>query len=278
MLGRRLLTAAVGIPLLLLVLWLGQPWLGAALAVVVLLAAVELTELFAKAGYEVARGVVALLGVLAVAIAALVPVNGDWLLGAWLVTALVLSAAAALFRPEASEVFRAWLSTFGAATLAATPAFLLLIAVDTRPDAATGQLPAWLDAGRAWLLITALCVWADDTFAYAGGRLLGRGAFFNHISPHKTWSGAVAGGVAALAAGGLLGAWVGQPLAGLGLGVLVAFVAPIGDLAESALKRAAQVKDSGRLFPGHGGLLDRVDAFLLVAPAAWLYLVAVGLA
>jgi phosphatidate cytidylyltransferase len=162
--------------------------------------------------------------------------------------------------------------------LAATPAFLLLIALGVRPDGADGQLADWLDAGRAWLLITVLCVWADDTFAYFGGRLIGRGAFFNHISPNKTWSGAVAGGAAAVAAGGLLGWWVDQPVLGLGLGVLVALMAPIGDLLESALKRAAQVKDSGRLFPGHGGLLDRVDAFLLVAPSAWLYLVMVGLA
>ena len=189
-----------------------------------------------------------------------------------------LSAAAGLTRPDPQAVFRAWLGTAGGALLVAMPAFLLLIALGVRPDAASGPLATWLDAGRAWLLITVLCVWADDTFAYFGGRLIGRGRFFNHISPNKTWSGTVAGGVAAILAGGLLGAWVGQPLVGLGLGVLVAFAAPVGDLAESALKRAANVKDSGRLFPGHGGILDRIDAFLVVAPAAWLYLVLAGVA
>lgn len=278
MLARRLLTAAVGIPLLLVLLWAGHPWLGVALSVVVLLGAVELGELFAKAGYEVAGGVVALLAVLAVALAALVPIAGEWLLAAWLVAVIVLAAAAALFQADAVAVFRCWLATVGATLLAAMPAFLLLISLAVRPDGASGQLAEWLDAGRAWLLITVLCVWAGDTFAYFGGRLLGRGRFFNHISPNKTWSGAIAGGVAAMVAGGLLGWWVDRPLVGLGLGALIAVVAPVGDLAESALKRAAQVKDSGRLFPGHGGILDRLDAFLLVAPSAWLYLKVVGIA
>lgn len=278
MLARRLLTAAVGIPLLLLILWAGHPWLGVALAIVGLLAAVEVGELLAKAGYEAARGVVALLAALAMALAALAPVAGEWLLVGWLVVTVLAAAASALYQPEAVAVFRGWLGTVAGALLAAMPAFLLLIALSVRPDAAAGPLVDWLDAGRAWLLVTVLCVWADDSFAYIGGRLWGRGAFFNHISPHKTWSGAVAGGVAAIVVGGLLGWWVDRPLVGLGLGALVAFVAPIGDLLESALKRAAQVKDSGRLFPGHGGMLDRVDAFLLVAPAAWLYFVMVGLA
>ena len=148
------------------------------------------------------------------------------------------------------------------------PAFLLLISLSIRPDAAVGPLAELFGAGRTWLLITVLCVWADDTFAYIGGRLWGRGQFLNHISPNKTWSGAAAGSVAAIVAGAGLGLFVGQPLVGAGLGMLVALMAPSGDLAESAMKRAAGVKDSGRLFPGHGGILDRTDAFLLAAPAA----------
>jgi phosphatidate cytidylyltransferase len=275
---QRLLTAAIGIPLLLVVLWAGHPWLGVALAVAVLLAAIEVGELFERAGMPVARGLVALLAVLAVALVAAVTFAGDWLLTGWLVLLVALSAAAALTRNDADIAFRAWLGTAAGSLLAAMPAFLLLIALSVRPDAASGPLAQWLDAGRAWLLIVVLGVWAYDSAAYVTGRLWGRGRFFNHISPKKTWSGAVGGGVAAVVACALLGAWVGQPLVGAGLGVLIAFAAPVGDLAESALKRAAAVKDSGRLFPGHGGILDRLDAFLIVAPTAWLYLVLAGLA
>ena len=107
MLALRLLTAAIGIPLLLLILWAGSPWLGVALAVVVLLGAVEIGELLVRAGYEVARGVIAALAVLAVALAAAIPTVGDWLLGAWLVVLLTASAAAALTEPTARPSFAA---------------------------------------------------------------------------------------------------------------------------------------------------------------------------
>jgi phosphatidate cytidylyltransferase len=277
-LAQRLIVAAVGIPLLLLVLWAGHPWLGVLIAILVLLGSLEVGDLLEKAGFPVARGLIAMLAVLAVALAAAVPLAGEWLFTGWLVLVVVLGAAGGLRRTEAEDVFRAWLGTTGGTLLVAMPAFLLLIPLSVRPDAATGPLAAWLDAGRAWLLIVVLVVWACDAAAYAVGRWWGRGRFFNHISMAKTWSGAVGGGVAAIAAGGLLGAWVGRPLVGIGLGVLVAVAAPVGDLAESALKRAAAVKDSGNLIPGHGGVLDRLDAFLVVAPATWLYLVLAGVA
>jgi phosphatidate cytidylyltransferase len=278
MLGLRLLTAAVGIPLLLLVLWAGHPWLGVLVALVALLAAIEMTVLLDGAGYPVAGGVVVLLGVGAVAVAALLPVTGEWLAGTWLVVAVALAATVALSRVQPAEGLRTLLGTLGGAALVAMLSFLLLIALAARPDSAHGPLVEWLDAGRAWLLITVLAVWAADSAAYATGRLWGRGRFFNHLSPSKTWTGAISGALAAILAGALLGWFVGQPLVGAGLGAVVAFAAPIGDLVESMLKRAAGVKDSGRLFPGHGGMLDRVDALLLVAPMAWLYLVIVGVA
>jgi phosphatidate cytidylyltransferase len=277
-LAQRLLTAAVGIPLLLAVLWAGHPWLGVALSVVVLLAALETGDLLERAGFPVARGLIALLAVLALALVALVPVSGDGLLTGWLVLVVALSGAAALTRAEAGAALRAWLGTAGGALLAAMPAYLLLITLSVRPDGASAPLALWLDAGRAWLLIVVFGVWSYDSAAYVTGRLWGRGRFFNHISPHKTWSGAVGGGVATFVACALLGWWVGRPLVGAGLGVLIALAAPVGDLAESALKRAAGVKESGHLFPGHGGILDRLDAFLVVAPAAWLYLALVGIA
>ncbi|MHB8718074.1 MAG: phosphatidate cytidylyltransferase [Candidatus Dormibacteria bacterium] len=110
-----------------------------------------------------------------------------------------------------------------------------------------------------------------DTGAYVAGSLLGRHPFFPHLSPKKSLEGAVAAVLTSLLAGLVLAplllglpAWTGALL-----GVLVAVAAQAGDLAESALKRQAGVKDSGVVVPGHGGLLDRLDSLVLVAPAAY---------
>jgi phosphatidate cytidylyltransferase len=134
--------------------------------------------------------------------------------------------------------------------------------------------------GLRLVTLVVLAVVAGDTFAYFAGRALGRHPFFASISPKKTAEGAVAGAAAAI----LVGAFAGPALvsisipAGAGLGALVAVAASAGDLAESALKRAAGVKDSGRLIPGHGGLLDRIDSLVLVGPVVYCYLRLVALA
>jgi phosphatidate cytidylyltransferase len=92
------------------------------------------------------------------------------------------------------------------------------------------------------------------------------------LSPKKTWEGAVANVVAALIVGGLFARWLGLELTEVaGLSVLANVAGQIGDLAESALKRAAGVKDSGSLLPGHGGMLDRVDSLLFALPVIWGY-------
>ncbi len=123
-----------------------------------------------------------------------------------------------------------------------------------------------------WLLVVLLGTAACDTGAYFTGSLFGRHKLIPHISPGKTWEG-LAGGllgsvVAALALSGLLGLNV---LAAVGLGLVVCAAAVSGDLCESLLKRAAGVKDSGHLIPGHGGVLDRVDSILFVLPAIYWF-------
>ncbi|HVM30138.1 MAG TPA: phosphatidate cytidylyltransferase [Candidatus Limnocylindrales bacterium] len=283
MLVPRLLTAAVGIPLLAGVMWAGQPWLAVLIGIITLLAAVETGELLARAGYPPAHGLLVLFGVGAVALAASWSAEAGWntlgpMLAGWLVLLLTFALAAALRMADGPAVLGSWVSTVAGATYVAMLAFLLLISLTPAPGAGQGLLAEWLDDGRVWLLIVVLTVWAYDSAAYAVGRAYGRGRFFNHISPNKTWSGAIGGTVAAVAAAAILGGLTGRPLEGAGLGLLVSIAAPVGDLAESALKRAADVKDSGRLFPGHGGMLDRVDAFVTVAPLAWLYLLAAGIA
>lgn len=139
------------------------------------------------------------------------------------------------------------------------------------------------------LVVFLLCVvWAGDIAALYVGRSWGRHKLAPALSPNKTWEGAV-GSVAGslLVTGALL--WLGSQLAvwnvvklsfadevwwyWLALAVVVNVAAQVGDLAESALKRSAGVKDSGTLLPGHGGVLDRIDALLLAAPALWYALV-----
>ena len=112
-----------------------------------------------------------------------------------------------------------------------------------------------------------------DTAAYLAGSAFGRHSFFPRISPRKSVEGAAAGLVAAIVTAAVLGrAFLGiAPWQGAALGFIVGIVAQGGDLAESALKRQAGAKDSGTLIPGHGGLLDRLDSLVLVAPAAYCF-------
>ncbi|MEX6723937.1 phosphatidate cytidylyltransferase [Parapedomonas caeni] len=121
-----------------------------------------------------------------------------------------------------------------------------------------------------WLMLS---VWATDSFAYFAGRAIGGPKLAPTISPKKTWAGLAGGMAGAALTGALVAAAFGlQPLALAPLSAAIAVVSQGGDLLESALKRAFDVKDSGHLIPGHGGIMDRVDGLVAVAP-----LVALGL-
>jgi phosphatidate cytidylyltransferase len=150
-------------------------------------------------------------------------------------------------------------------------------------------------AGAFYLLYLLLVVWAGDIFAYFVGRSIGRHLMSPRISPNKTWEGAAASLVASLAIGWLLFAHaehISSTLFRAGLierrdgmfglekpamlpimllTVALNIAAQLGDLVESLIKRGAGVKDSGALLPGHGGMLDRIDALLFAAPVLWYY-------
>lgn len=142
--------------------------------------------------------------------------------------------------------------------------------------------------GPSLLLFLFLAVWSGDTAALYVGRLLGRRKLAARISPGKTWAGSIASLVAStlvtlfllwlatyLTAHSVNGlSYPGSPGHWVGLSVLLNAAAQLGDLVESALKRGAGVKDSGNLLPGHGGMLDRMDALLLAAPVLWFAQVA----
>ena len=127
--------------------------------------------------------------------------------------------------------------------------------------------------GMAWVIAALVITWANDTCAYFAGRAFGRHKLYPAVSPNKTWEGFAGGFLGSI--GGLFIARlvfpVLQPLDCILLGVAGGFFGPLGDLCESVLKRASGAKDSGFLIPGHGGVLDRVDALLFNAPVVYVY-------
>lgn len=124
--------------------------------------------------------------------------------------------------------------------------------------------------GLAFVLWLAAVVIASDVAGYFAGRILGGSKFWPRVSPKKTWSGTLAGWILAAAVGAGFAQALGMPWTLAGLSVLLAFAGQMGDIAESAIKRHAGVKDSSALIPGHGGVLDRFDALIAVAMLALL--------
>ncbi len=126
--------------------------------------------------------------------------------------------------------------------------------------------------GPALLLFAMVIIWVGDTAAYFVGQFIGKHALAPHLSPKKTWEGTVASFV-----GSLIVALIFARLITVELPHLLAMAAlgnvagQVGDLLESAYKRSAGMKDSGRILPGHGGLLDRIDALILAIPVVWYY-------
>jgi phosphatidate cytidylyltransferase len=212
----------------------------------------------------------------------------------------VLGAAAcpigAWLWPQGGKAFQDWSGVLAAAIVVALLAAAMLQkgALEQAPRSAGlaalawgygGLLPAAVvalrvreDAGWPWVVLLFIVTWANDTLAYFTGRFLGKRPLAPRISPKKTWEGFWGGAVGsvagAIAVKLLFLPGVSVP-AVVGIGAGAAVLGPLGDLSESMLKRAAGVKDSGRIIPGHGGLLDRIDAVLFVAPwvvacAMWL--------
>jgi phosphatidate cytidylyltransferase len=131
--------------------------------------------------------------------------------------------------------------------------------------------------GPRLLMFALVITWVADSVAYFVGRAIGKHPMAPHLSPKKTWEGAVGGFLGSLAIAALFTRWLSAPLPHL-LAMAAAgnIAGQVGDLLESAYKRSAGVKDSGGLLPGHGGVLDRIDALILTFPVVWYYWVLVN--
>jgi len=139
------------------------------------------------------------------------------------------------------------------------------------------NLEIYADDAKLLMFLFAL-VWINDSGAYFAGKSLGKHKMSPRLSPNKTWEGAIGGFAATVVLGVLIGAFSGAftVLEGFILGVILGVVGPLGDLMESAIKRGANIKDSGTLLPGHGGVLDRIDSVLVCAPILYYYIVLRG--
>lgn len=263
MLRTRVLSAIVLIPLVAAVVYAGSWVLAVALFVVAVRAAYELFCLMGEAGYQPSLPASAIVMAMFLLIALFPELN---LLGLVLTAAVVGTLIAQLLRSPEGHPTQSWALTLGASLWLGwlISHFVLL----------RGLSPAFgLGIGTRWLVLMFLVTWINDSAAYFVGKAIGKHPCALYLSPKKTWEGTVGGWIGGVAATALLGYWlVGLPwVHGLLLGALVATVAPFGDLAKSMVKRQMGVKDFSALIPGHGGMFDRIDSLLFVAPVMYYY-------
>ncbi len=266
---KRILTAAILIPVVLFLVFLGPKWhwiFTIGVVAVAALASWEFLGLTEHAGAKPPRFAVV------TAIGILFATNFEWpdrTMAVFCLLSLALLVYCTFLRPVEQMLPDATSSVFCLVYIG----FTLL------------SLPALHDEPNGASVVTFLlcAVWAGDTVALYVGRTWGKHKLAPRLSPNKTWEGAIGSLVGSLIATGILlelatllqmhdwntlsysdDVWYWLVLA-----VVVNVAAQLGDLAESALKRSVGVKDSGSLLPGHGGVLDRIDALLLAAPALW---------
>jgi phosphatidate cytidylyltransferase len=264
---KRILTAIVALPILLYTVWSSIPYFFAALAAVAITIAIhEFYNLAAKVGCKPHNGLGYVAG-LAIS-ACFVYGKVEWIV-AVMTTLVVLTLAFGLTKPDELKTALVSLSAtvFGVAYVALLAGFLIGVRMIPDTPHTTKLAPKLLTMFFAMVMLT-------DTGAYYTGRTFGKHKLAPRISPGKTIEGFIGGLVAAIAAGPLCKYTFFPELNlphSLLLGALIGLLGPVGDLAESMLKRGSEVKDSGTLLPGHGGMLDRVDSILFCAPLLYFY-------
>jgi phosphatidate cytidylyltransferase len=237
--------------------------LAIALVVVAVRAVYEMFHLMEGAGYRPS-----LLASAAI-IAALLVISrfpDANLIGLVLAAAVIGTLIVQLLRPPQGQPTQSWALTLGGALWLGWLISHFVLLRDLSPAFGLGL-------GTRWLVLMFLVTWVNDSAAYFVGKAIGRHPCCPYLSPKKTWEGTIGGWLGAVIATLLLGAWlVDLPwLHGLALGALVGFIAPFGDLAKSMIKRQMGVKDFSALIPGHGGMFDRIDSLLFVAPVVYYY-------
>jgi len=258
---RRLVTAAVLVPPVLALLWAGGLYSAALIAAAAGIAAWEFIRLTLPEGPKERWAAIA--GSAALPLLPAIAGRGAPAIALGIVTAV-------------SGVAWGWHVVRGEIGKGAGHAPALVSGI-----AFTGISLFWLAAiraradGFAWTVTVLAATWVNDAAAFFGGRTFGRHKLAPQVSPGKSWEGALFGVLGAAAASASC-AWVFAPALrawdAAAMAAIASVAGPLGDLMKSLVKRARGVKDAGGLFPGHGGMLDRIDAVLVNAPLAALYL------
>jgi phosphatidate cytidylyltransferase len=282
---KRVATAVVLIPFVVgLVLFASTAWVAVALAAIIALAMIEYFELGDAIGHRAYRVWTLICAGLLVYAQWLASVRTSLLAswGAWYPGHI--SGEGGGFTQGVFFLFLLGIATLTLATkrpmVEALPAAgisssaLLLVAF---PLSFAVRLHGMGTLGPKLLLFALVITWAGDTVAYFVGRAIGKHKFAPVLSPKKTWEGAVGGFFGSLLIGVAFSKWIGVPMGQMLAMAAVGNVAgQVGDLLESAYKRSAGVKDSGTLLPGHGGVLDRIDALILAIPVVCYYWILFG--
>ncbi len=261
----RILTAAVGLPVLLAIVWAGGYWFAGLVAMVAALAALELARIVRAWGQSPIPLVVAPLAALA---------TMPWTTSDLFYDSAVVAFIAGLFAVLAAIALLPNRGRSGSrAAVLPTPAIVLYAGATIFH--ATGL--SVLDEGRDWIFLLLAITFATDTAAYAIGRTVGKRKLAPTISPRKTWEGAIGGLAGAIVTGVGVSAWLELPVnlpEAVVVSAILGVAGQLGDLYISNLKRAAGLDDTGRILPGHGGILDRVDSILWTSVGmfwwAWL--------
>jgi phosphatidate cytidylyltransferase len=264
MLKQRVITAAVGVPLVILAIWFGDPWPWFTL----LIAAAALAgtyEFYHMANFDRKEPLIYLGLLWALALVLSPHYRNPDVLPIVITATMLVSLIGLLLRPSREKAFHDWAWAIVGALYVG---WMLSYWLNLRG----------LEDGRNWVYLAMLTTFANDTGAFFIGRARGKHKLAPTISPAKTWEGAIGGLISAILAAiviamvlNLISPFTFKYWQIILLGFLVGLFAQLGDLVESLLKRNMGVKESGNLLPGHGGILDRFDSLIFVGAVVYYY-------
>jgi phosphatidate cytidylyltransferase len=272
-LASRVVSALVLLPVIVLLVWWSVWPVVIAVAVATAIGLIELYGAFVAGGYQPRTSLGVGIGLALVLAVALRPVVSFELLPLVLTGSILASLIAELLHRKQAGALPDWALTLaGALYVGWLLSHFIMLREITKPLLPAPLTLLGIEPGAAWVYLTLAITFLQDTTAYFVGRSLGRHKLAPTLSPKKTWEGA-AGGMAGAIIGSLAGILLlGLPIglgAGVVLGIAGGIVGPLGDLAESLIKRQVGLKDAGNIIPGHGGVLDRADSLLFTAPALY---------